>query len=114
MFRALLTIALCAVSTPVFADPMDDVAAAIYDGDMIKGDVLTIKEQFRKCSNYSDCTAVLSVCRWRPVNKISENYVSKISSKVQPECKWPPPPAEAPKVNCVSNLCQIAVDGKYY
>ena len=111
MFRALLIIVLCAVAIPAYADPIDDIAATIFEGN-VQENKPTIKAIYRSCSSNEDCVAVMSLCRWRPVNKQSEQNVSAVSSRLKLECRWPPPPAEAPAVVCTNRLCQIAPDGK--
>ncbi|MDX2074601.1 MAG: hypothetical protein SFX19_09615 [Alphaproteobacteria bacterium] len=91
------------------ADPIDEITQAIFEGDPP-----AIKAEYRRCTGDSDCTAVLSLCRWRPVNKSSEKHVSEVSNTVKLECKWPPPPATPPVARCMDRLCDIRPDGKYY
>lgn len=112
-FTFALLMAFGAMSA--YADPMDDVDAAIFETTSnARGEVKNIKAKFRKCANDTQCTTVLSVCRWRPVSKSNEQYVTNVSSQVQPECKWPQPPQVGPVARCLKNLCEILPDNKYY
>ncbi len=97
------------LAQPVLAGLVDDVKEAIFEDG-----TANIKAEYRACSGDGECTAVLSLCRWRPVNKASQKQVSDISATVKLECKWPPPPANAPVARCVNRLCAIPPDGKYY
>jgi len=109
MLRILLWIMLCMVGFPAYADPVDDIASEIFEDDAYK-----VKAEYRICSTDSECTAAVSLCRWRPVNHTSRKIVVDASKKYTPECKWPPLPPRAPIARCVESLCEILPDGRYY
>jgi hypothetical protein len=111
MWRAILCVALCLAALPARAGVVDDILAQLYDVD---GERVNLKPMYRACASEGDCTAVLSLCRWRAVSKNSEKQVNEISGKAVLECKWPTPPATPPAVQCISNLCTVPSDGKYY
>lgn len=112
-FRLNLAVFLfaCMFVTPVFAGVADEISEAIYE---TKDSKVFIKSEYRKCISDTDCTAVLSMCRWRAVDKVSEKYVSEVSARISLECKWPEPPTEPPFTRCVAQLCEVISDGKYY
>ena len=111
LMRRVLAMVLCLAAWPAYAGPVDELSKAIFDEDSSS---IKIKKDYRKCSNDSDCTAILSLCRWRAVSALSEKHVRDMSDQVILECKWPKPPATPPIPRCVEQLCEILSDGKHY
>lgn len=109
MRRMFLCAVALIVAPPAYASLFDDVQQTLYDADGKQ-----LLEKYRTCTRSDNCTTVLSLCRWRPVNSSSKIFVEKESARVKLECKWPPPPATAPAAKCEEGLCVIPPDGRFY